>query len=138
MTQVLKNICRIEAIESHLLRSITIMPGEGAIMHYRRNFFVVPIVGLAQAEVVSRVENRTRLFTTTLSARLADHFDVRALHLSFLITCVDGSQYIIGSNEAPYPIVNTTDSMAGKPSDPSGCTLTVEYTDTIGLLTVLD
>lgn len=105
---------------------------------YWRNFIELPLVDLAKAEISSKVENKSKLFTTTLSALLSDHFDVRARHLSFLAECVDGSRFLIGLNESPYPIVNTLDTLPGKATDASGCTLTVEYTDTLGLMPVLD
>lgn len=138
MTQVLHNICNLEFIESRLLQYITIAHGAGVYLNYWRNFKRLPLVGLANCEVTSKVENRTKLFSTTLNAHLSGHFDARDRHLAFLATCVDGTRYLIGHNESPYPIVNTTDTLPGRETDKSGCTLTIEFTDTLGLLPVLD
>ncbi|MBO4944611.1 MAG: hypothetical protein J6C91_05060 [Muribaculaceae bacterium] len=66
------------------------------------------------------------------------HFDVANRKLAFLITTVKGNRFLVGTNESPFPIANTSDAFPDKTSEPSGCTLTVEYTDTIGLLPVLD
>lgn len=138
MTQVLHNISKLAFIETQLLQNFTIVHGTGVILNNRQHFEPLPLVGLAQCEVVSKVENKTKLFTTTLNALLYEHFDVRARHIAFLATCVDGERYLIGINEAPYPVINTSDALPGKSTEPSGCSLTVELTDTHGLLPVLD
>lgn len=138
MTQVLHNISKLAFIETRLLQNITIAHGAGVYLNYWRNFEELPLVGLANCEVTSKVENRTKLFSTSLTAQLSEHFDARERHLAFLATCVDGERYLIGNNEIPYPIVNTTDTLPGRETDKSGCSLTIEFTDTLGLLPVLD
>lgn len=137
MTQILKNIRTVEIIESRLLSNITIV-GQGVFLKYWRNFKKLPTSGLSEASVASSFENKSRIFTTKLTSHLTSHFDVADRHLCFLITAVDGSRYLIGTDERPYPTVNTEDVMPSRESDKSGCTLTVEYQDTIGLLKVLD
>lgn len=89
-------------------------------------------------EVASKVENKSRLFTTTIKALLTEHFDVANRKLAFLVTTVSGDRFLVGSNESPFPVANTSDVFPDKATDQSGCTLTVEYTDTFGLLPVLD
>lgn len=138
MTQVLHNVCKLAFIDTQQLQGITLIHGSGVMLNYWRDFEELQLVGLANCEVTSKVENRTKLFTTSLTAHLSEHFDTRNRHLAFLATCVDGDRFLIGSNESPYPIINTTDSLPGKETDRSGCSLTVEYTDTLGLMPVLD
>lgn len=138
MTQVLHHIRTLSYIDAGLLQNITIAHGAGVCLNYPRNFEELPLVSLANCEVTSKVENRTKLFSATLTAHLSEHFDAKDRHLAFLATCVDGQRYLIGGNESPYPIVNTTDALPGRETDKSGCILTIEYTDTLGLLPVLD
>lgn len=138
MVQILDNINSIQIIETRLLRNLTIIPGMGVMLNFWRNFADLPLVNLASMEVASKVENKSRLFTTTIKALLSEHFEVANRQLAFLVTTVSGDKYLIGTNESPFPIANTSDIFPDKPSDQSGCTLTVEYTDTIGLLPVLD
>lgn len=138
MLQVLANINSIHVIETRLLRNMTVIPGMGVMLNFWRNFSELPLVNLASMEVVSKVENKSRLFTTSIKALLSEHFDVANRKLAFLITTVKGNRFLVGTNESPFPIANTSDAFPDKTSEPSGCTLTVEYTDTIGLLPVLD
>lgn len=138
MLQILDNIKSIKIIETRLLRNLTIIPGMGVMLNFWRNFADLPLVNLASMEVASKVENKSRLFTTTIKALLSEHFDVANRRLAFLVTTVSGDRFLVGNNESPFPITNTSDIFPDKPSDQSGCTLTVEYTDTIGLLPVLD
>ncbi len=138
MNQLLQNIVALSFIECRLLQNLTIVPGRGVMLNFWRNFQELPLVGLASGEVVSKVEDKSRKFTTTLTALLSEHFDVANRHLAFLVTTADGDRYLVGNIERPFPIVDTSDSLPGKASEPSGCTLTVKYTDTTGLLKVLD
>lgn len=138
MTQLLLNIKSIEYIETRLLTNITLIHGAGVMLNYWRNFQQLQLIGLGKLECNSKVENGSKLFTTTLSANLAERFDPRARALAFLVTCVDGSRFLVGTDERPYPIVNTSATMPDRPSDSSLHGITVEYVDTLGLLPVLD
>ncbi len=138
MEQVLLYIKSISYIETRLLSNVTSVHGLGVMLNFWRNFQELPLVGLAKCEVVSKIENKSKIFTTSISARLSRHFDAQDMHLAFLLTAVDGSRYLVGSIERPFPMVNTTDVFPDKSADNSGCSLTVEYYDTNGLLRVLD
>lgn len=138
MKPILSNLKKIEVIETRLLQNMTIIPGLGVMLNFWRNFTELPLVNLASMETVSKVENKSRLFTTSIKALLYEHFDVANRKLAFMVTTVDGDRFLVGTNESPFPVANTNDTFPEKESDPSGCTLTVEYTDTLGLLPVLD
>lgn len=138
MLQVISNINRISFIEARRLRNITVIPGRGVMMNYWRDFAELPLVNLASMEISSKVENKSRLFTTLIKALLSEHFDIANRKLAYLVTTVLGDRYLVGTDESPFPVSNTTDTFPDKASDTSGCTLSVEYTDSIGLLPVLD
>lgn len=138
MQPTLSNLKKIEVIETRLLQNITVIPGVGVMLNFWRNFTELPLVNLASMEIVSKVENKSRLFTTSIKALLSEHFDVASRKLAFLVTTVDGIRYLIGTDESPFPIANTNDSFPEKESDSSGCILSIEYTDALGLLPVID
>lgn len=138
MKPILSNLKKIEVIETRLLQNTTIIPGLGVMLNFWRNFTELPLVNLASMETVSKVENKSRLFTTSIKALLFENFDVANRKLAFMVTTVDGDRFLVGTNESPFPVANTTYTFPEKESDPSGCTLTVEFTDTLGLLPVLD
>lgn len=138
MKPILQNIKKIQVIEARLLQNLTIIPGMGVLMNYWRNFTDLPLANLASMETVSKVDNKSRLFTTSIKALLTDHFDVDNRRLAFLVTTVSGDRFLVGTNESPFTISNTSDVFPDKDTEASGCTLSVEYTDTLGLLPVLD
>lgn len=138
MKTVLSNIKEISVIETRQLKNLTIIPGIGVMLNFWRDFSELPLANLASMEIVSKVENKSRLFSTTIKALLTEHFDTANRKLAFLVTTVEDKSYLVGTDESPFPVVNTTDTFPEKESDPSGCTLSVEYTDTLGLLPVLD
>lgn len=137
-TPLLLNINGISVIDCRLLQNIVIIPGRGVLLNYWRNFIKLPLVGLALCEVTSKVQDNSRVFTFTLSGKLSAHFDVADRQLAILVTCVNGDRFLIGSNERPFPVINTTDSLPGTVTDPAGCTFSVQYSDSFGLLKVLD
>lgn len=138
MTQLLHNIRSIAFIESRLLQNITLIHGVGVMLNYWRNFQTLPVVGLANYEVTSKTENKSTLFSHTVTALLSAHFSPGGKRLSFLLTCVNGDRFLVGGNGRPFPVVQTSDILPGKVTTPSGCNLSVQYTDTLGLLPVLD
>lgn len=138
MLQVISNINRISFIETRRLRNVTVIPGRGVMLNCWRDFAELPLVNLASMEISSKVENKSRLFTTSIKALLGEHFDIANRKLAYLVTTVLGDRYLVGTDESPFPVSNTTDTFPDKASDTSGCTLSVEYTDSIGLLPVLD
>ncbi len=138
MIQILNNIKSVSVIEAKDLVNVHYLAGIGAFLGHWRPFDELPVVGLAECSVTSAIENRSRIFTTKLTAHLSSHFDVAGRNLCFMVRTVEGERYLIGMAESPYPAVNTEDIMPGRTSDKSGCMLSVEYKDTIGLLPVLD
>lgn len=138
MLQLLANINKIQFIESKQLRHITVIPGKGVLLNYRMNFKELPLAGLARMEVSSGIEDKSRLFKTTIKALLPSHFEVLNRKLAYLVTTVEGVRFLVGTSESPFPLSTTIDSFPDNTTDPSGCTLSVNYTDSIGLLPVLD
>ena len=137
-TQLLRNICDVSYIEAYKLHNLTYIHGVGVMLNMWRDFKPLPLVGLASCEITSKHEGHQTMFETKLSAFLSEHFDVRDRHLCYQITCVNGDRFLIGDIERPYPITTVQDIMPDKESDKSGCQLSVEYTDTIGFLPILD
>lgn len=138
MKPILQNIKKIQVIEARLLQNLTIIPGTGVMMNYWRNFTDLPLANLASMETVSKIDNKSRLFTTSIKALMTKHFEVDNRRLAFMVTTVSGDRFLVGTHESPFPITNTSDVFPDKETEVSGCTLSVEYTDTLGLLPVLD
>ena len=66
----------------------------------------VPIVGLAAFETSEDVEDRVRHHTTKLSATLEETIVFPKRPLAFLASSVNGSRFLIGTAQRPFPLVN--------------------------------
>ena len=132
MGTVLKNICKVEFIESRFLKNITIVPGKGVFLNMWRNFKKLDTVGLSSATSTSKVVKKNTIYNIKMTAFLEKQF------LCYRLTTVTGEKYLLGTDRAPYPITNTSDNFPSVVTEKSGTTLTVEYSNTIGLLPILD
>lgn len=134
----LNNIKKVEVIEARHLNDITVIHGVGVLLNYWRNFVEVPLSGLAEVEMTSEIETKSRLYTVKLSFHSPKHFDVDNRQLCFRVTTVNGSTFLIGTNFRPYVKVVTYDLFPASTTDRSGCTVTAEYKNVHGMLAILD
>lgn len=135
---ILRNIKKVEAIESRYLANVRIIPDTGVFLSYWRSFEEIQITGHAEVEISSRIENNSRIMTAKLTFHSPETFDVANRHLSFRLTTVTGAQYLLGTNIAPYCVVNTTDLYPSETTARGGCTIVAEYTNTSVMLPILD
>ncbi len=138
MLPLLKNIHKIEFIEARYLKDITIIHGTGVLLNMWRSFRKMESVGLSSATVVSKVIKKNTIYTINLKILLKSTFEVGNRHLCYRLTTVTGRQYLLGTDIAPYPITTTSDNFPSAVTEKSGTTLTVEYSNTFGLLPILD
>lgn len=135
---VLNNICKVEFIEARFLKDITIVPGKGVFLNMWRNFQQLDTVGLSGATSTSKVVKKNTVYDIKMTALLKTQFLVGNRHLCYRLTTVMGGQYLLGCDRAPYPITNTLENFPSVVTEKSGTTLTVEYSNTFGLLPILD
>ena len=138
MATILNNICKVEYIESRFLKDITVVPGKGVFLNMWRNFQQLDTVGLSSATSTSKVVKKNTLYDIKLTSLLKKQFLVVNRHLCYRLTSVTGEKLLLGTERAPYPITNTSDNFPSVVTEKSGTTLTVEYSNTLGLLPILD
>lgn len=134
---IIKNIQKVEYIEPRFLKGLTIVPGKGVLLNMWRFFKEIDTIGLSSATVSDKVVLRNRIFYVKLVATLNGDWR-NSQPLCFRITTVMGEQFLLGTEAVPYPIVTTVDNFPSAVTDKSGTTLTVEYSNTFGLLPILD
>lgn len=137
MVQVIKNINRIEYINALDLSGLTVVPDVGAFISGPNPFIAMPLVGLADCKVTTKTLDKVKYFTATLTATLYEPFRQKNRPMAFRLTTVRGEQFLLGTDQQPFPQIDTTDLFPGKPADKSGYQLTVERSDTFGLLKIL-
>ncbi|MEG2599643.1 MAG: hypothetical protein RSA66_09240 [Muribaculaceae bacterium] len=134
----IKYITKVEVIESRWLANIAIIDNNEVILKYPRNFQKLQTVGLTSVEVSDKIDNRNRIFTVKMQAFLPSIFEVQHRNLSFRITTASGEQYLIGTNVHPYAVVTINDKFPSSVTEKVGCLLNVEYSNTFGMLSIID
>lgn len=100
-------IHKIEWCEAYHLKSALLMPHDRqVILRDVVPWRTLPIVGLAALETSEEVEDGVRLHTTKLSATLEETFVFPEQPVVFLASSVNGSRFLIGTAQRPFPLVN--------------------------------
>lgn len=110
---VIKYINKVELIDAEYLASSTFF-SQGVKLEDALSFVPLCTVGLSTFEVSDKVESKNRIFHHSLQAKSVNRINVGNRKLCFRLTAVDGSQYMLGSNDRPFPIIQQNDS---HPSD---------------------
>lgn len=122
----MRYINKIEKAAVKHLAMLQIMPdGVHAFMPSYVPWEVVPIVGLAGLEVSDERADGVRVFTSKLTATLADSPMADAEPMAWLLTQVDGSKLLLGCAERPMAIATTTDTRPDRAAEKCACLLTV-------------
>ena len=135
----MNNICKVEWIISpRHMRNVVLVDDHTVLLQYYRPFHALCLDGLAECEASESLENGSRVTTVKLTAHTTEDFHVDDRRLCWRITTVNGTQYIIGLDEQPWPVTTIVDTYPDKATDRSGKTVTVTWTTALGLLRVAD
>lgn len=113
MMDLIRYINKVEVIDAEYLASSTFF-SKGVKLDDALTFVPLCMIGLATFEISEKVESKNRLFHHSLKAKLSERIDVGNRKLCFRLTAVDGTQYMMGSDSRPYPLVFQDES---HPSD---------------------
>ena len=97
-------INKVELIEAGQLSTTTFF-NQGAKVSEDLPFTELCTIGLSNFEISDKVENKVRIFHHSLKAKLTERLNVGNRKLCFRLTAVDGTQYMIGTDSRPYPLV---------------------------------
>lgn len=122
---MIKYINKVEEIDAENLASSTFF-SKGVKLADGLPFVQLCTVGLSTFEISDKVEFKNRIFQHTLTVKLAERFVSSNRKICFRLTAVDGSQYMLGSDVRPYPVITQNDS---HPSDAGqSCAVMLEAT----------
>lgn len=97
----------------------------------------VPIEGLAKLTATEEEKNGTRTHTTTLTATpcLQQAEPSRPLRpMVYKLTAADGSEWLLGTCEAPFPLTTFRKSLADKPAGEQSVQLEAKLSGPLPLL----
>lgn len=122
-------IHKIEWCEAYHLQSAILMPHDRrAILRDVAPWRTLPIVGLAALETTEEMENGVRLHTTKLSATLEETFVFPECPVAFLASSVNGSRFLIGTAQRPFPLVSQNTILPTESSEICCTILVVNFT----------
>lgn len=96
----------------------------------------VSFFGPATCETVNNFDNRGRVETTTLKFTTLDHIPETGI-VAWVVECVNGDSYLIGSKERPYPMVKITSDTGTPDSTPSVKTVEITHQAIKSLIQVI-
>lgn len=97
-------INKVEIIEASQLASSTFL-SKGVYLQNNLEWVSLCLVGLASWEISEKVEGKSRIYHHSLKAKLSERVEVDNHKWCFRLTAVDGSEYILGNDSRPYPMV---------------------------------
>ena len=128
-------IHKIEYCEAKHLKSAIFLPDHykvilKEVMPWRE----VPIVGLAALETGDELDNGVRMHTQKLTVTLETEYVFPQSPTVFLITAVNGMQYLIGTADAPYPLIQQNTILLSNAAENAITELIVNFTSHFPLL----
>jgi hypothetical protein len=119
-------IHKIEWCEAYHLKSALLMPHDRrVILRDVVPWRTLPIVGLAALETTEEIENGVRLHTTKLSATLEETFVFPEQPIVFLASSVNGSRFLIGTPQRPFPLISHETIIPNNSSEASYTQITI-------------
>lgn len=134
---MIRYVNKIEMIEAKHLSSSTIIKKTGIVIPEDVEFTPVETIGLSSIEISDTIKNKERIFTSKLQAFLPKILDIGNKKLCFRVTTVQKEVFVLGTSYRPFPIIELNDNYPNTPASKCGCTMTVTYTNTIPMLSVL-
>lgn len=137
MLQILHNITNIKSVDPATLSGCLFMRDHRVAVPVNLNASQLPLIGLADCTVTTKIENKTLIYTTTLTATLWGNPEIAGQRRAFVLETIDGTSYLLGTDLHPYPLAQITENLPGNANDPSIVTLKVEYSDLRGLSRII-
>lgn len=126
---MIKYINKVEVIDAGQLASSTFF-GKGVKLADSLPFVQLCSIGLSTFEITDKVELKNRIFHHKLTVKLAERLVSSGRKICFRLTAVDGSQYMLGSDSRPYPVIGQNDSHPSDAGQPCAVMLDVTWKST--------
>lgn len=97
----------------------------------------LPIVGLASLEAADELQQSARVFTHKLACTIPARKPLPECPLVWRVTSADGTRYLLGSYDKPFPVWSQTDKFPDRTSDKTACVLTVRYASMMPLMEIV-
>ena len=134
--QNLSHVIKVERADISQLNPVTILSGDTCSLPPNVNFTDLHIKEQAAVNVESAVENNEELYNTTLEFKTCHYQQAVPRRQVFRLTSADGTQYLLGTHERPYPVIKQVLPFP-KGQDSQLRTVTVTLKSRFGLLRII-
>lgn len=126
---MIRYINKVDVIDAEYLASSTFF-SKGVKLEDNLVFVRLCTIGLSTFEISEKVESKNRIYHHSLKAKLSERIDVGNRKLCFRLIAVDGSQYMLGSDSRPFPVIIQNDSHPSDVGQSCGVELDVTWEST--------
>ena len=131
-------ISQVHWMEARHLHAASVLPSAGLVI--ARQYLPwakLPTVGLSSLSTTEEIEHGLRSTTAKLTCTLESPIRIPSRPVCFRLVCVDGTEWVLGTDSRPHPAVTQETAFANRPSERSVCTLTAMVTNGCRLLEYL-
>lgn len=132
------HVIKIERAPASAVVGMTQVTSGSCNLPQNVNFTEINIQGLVDAKMDDNIENKERIYTTTITFRTCDKTPADSRHQVFRLTTVDGNRLLVGTSSRPYPIVREHNPYPGKPGDNLLKEVTVTWKSTLPMLYIIE
>lgn len=141
-TAMLKYVKKIYAVNRRHLRFVDVITRQSSFplvsLRYWRPFKALAVHGRGSLECEFASSNGVNIATVTLKSSV-DAFDAASSDMMcYLVECVDGTSYLIGSFDPPHPRTSAVLTVPDAPSSPCRAEITVTLTAPHAIMQVID
>ena len=132
----LVHIIRIEEIDTSKLYDMEVLGPHLCRLKSNVNFKKINICGLVEVTEEDNYENNEQTWTTTIKYTTKDKKTKGNRRKAYRLTSVDGTVFIVGTYERPYPVEKESNPYPSKETGSTLRTVTVTWKAPYGLLYV--
>lgn len=125
-------------MEARHLHAASVLPSAGLVI--ARQYLPwakLPTVGLSSLSTTEEIEHGLRSTTAKLTCTLESAIGIPSRPVCFRVVCADGTEWLLGTDSRPHPVVTQETAFANRTSERSVCTLTATVTNGCRLLEYL-
>lgn len=127
MNSVLKNVIAIYVAKSSDLDGMVLTKPGKVKLPDNVTWTLVMIQVPGKLTIIDKVEDKNKVYTSTLSFRTCDHLPDYG-HNVYKVALADGRQLLLGSADRPYPVTTISESMPDNFTDSQLNEVTVTLT----------
>lgn len=134
----LDHIVKIEQIQVSELSGLVFVKNASCKLPVGVNFCEIEdIRGLIGTKIEDDEQDGQKVYTTTVTFQTKEKTPGDRVRLAFRLTSIDGTQFLVGTDSRPYPVIKENNAFPEKPGDSDMKTVTITWKATLPMLTIL-